>query len=180
MNTEAVAGAVAVNGNGQSLTKDNNISLSSTTRRRKYPGWTEQNDHCRLKSNSVKVVSEKENKDNYDDAADPFLSPPPNKNKNMVSAPKKKNKNLLRTVLFQHRSSSSSYDPMTYYHKTPSSTLMELPPCTPLLEFNSKMEYRATPRVLLEQFDDGSGTAVSSLGITAGDFGRIASLLEKV
>ena len=94
----------------------------------------------------------------------------------MVSAPKKKNKNLLRTVLFQHRSSYSYDDPMTYYHKTPSSTLMELPPCTPLLEFNSKMEYRATPRVLLEQFDDGSGTA--SLGITAGDFGRIASLLE--
>ena len=137
-----------------------------------------QNDHRRLKSNSVKVVSEKENEGNYDTAAAQFLSPPPNKNKNMVSAPKKKNKNLLRTVLFQHRSSSSSYDPMTYYHKTPSSTLMELPPCTPLLEFNSKMEYRATPRVLLEQFDDGSGTAVSSLGITAGDFGRIASLLE--
>ena len=58
---------------------------------------------------------------------------------------------------------------------------MELPPCTPLLEFKNKKEYRsATPRVLLEQFEDGSGTAASSLGITAGDFGRIASLLEKV
>jgi hypothetical protein len=121
-----------------------------------------------------------------------------NKNLTAVSAPqKKKHKNLLRTILL-----GPSYDPMSYYHKTTTTTttpssssaaaavttlLMELPPCTPLLpEFNNskkQVEYRATPRVLLEQFEDKkkgntTTTTVSPSGISADDFVKVALLLE--
>lgn len=133
-----------------------------------------QDDHRRLNSNGTNA-SGKENEGNTSsDAVHYFLSPPPNKNKkNMMSAPKKKK--LARTTTMQLRHDHPSYNPVTYYHKTPSSSstdavmvLMTLPPCTALLDFNSNKEYLdlATPRVLLDQFEkDTTATAAPpSLG----------------
>jgi len=139
---------------------------------------------------------EKENEEGNNNSSSKFLSPLPTKNKNFkVSAPQKKdkNKNLLRTMLLLNKD-----NPMSFYHKTttPSSSssslatttttlLMELPPCTPLLpEFNNSkqwVEYLATPRVLLEQFEkvNNASTAATTIsGISADDFVKVALLLE--
>lgn len=93
----------------------------------------------------------------------------------MVSAPKKKKK-LLRTMHSGHTHHHPSHDPMTYFHTTtPSSSstdatmvLMELPPCTALLDFNSKKEYLdlATPRVLLDQFEKDVTASCSSSSLS--------------
>lgn len=109
---------------------------------------------------------------------------------------KKKKKNLLRNVLL--RPAYHEYDNSVvgddYFYETPLSkttTLMDLPPCTPLREIihpNMKDRHRhatshsgttatcCTPRVLMDTFEKLNTADASDL--TAGDFMMIASLLD--
>ena len=122
----------------------NTTSLSPTQVQRK---------NCHMKATNKKLGSEKENKDSC--GHQQLFSPPPSKKNSEVSAPKKKDKRLLRTLPLSSHMNNVNH-PMKYYHKTPSSsepsslTNTELLPCTPLLEFKSKKEYLATPRVLFD------------------------------
>ena len=117
------------------------------------------------------------------------------------AAPKKKQKNLLRNVLL--RPAYHEYDNSVvgddYFYETPLSkttTLMDLPPCTPLREIihpNMKDRHHyattchysgtttttttcCTPRVLMDTFEKLNTADASDL--TAGDFMMIASLLD--
>jgi hypothetical protein len=116
------------------------------------------------------------------------------------AAPKKKQKNLLRNVLL--RPAYHEYDNSVvgddYFYETPLSkttTLMDLPPCTPLREIihpNMKDRHASsggaamtsgvststccTPRVLMDTFEKLNTADASDL--TAGDFMMIASLLD--
>ena len=130
-----------------------------------------------------------------------LLSPPLVRTKGDMSAtpaaPQKKKKNLLRNVLL--RPAYHEYDNSTvgddYFYETPLSkttTLMDLPPCTPLREIIHpdimKNRHRhatshsgttttcCTPRVLMDTFDKLNTADASDL--TAGDFMMIASLLD--
>ena len=111
---------------------------------------------------------------------------------------KKKKKNLLRNVLL--RPAYHEYDNSVvgddYFYETPLSkttTLMDLPPCTPLREIihpNMKDRHRhgttchysgttttcCTPRVLMDTFEKLNTADASDL--TAGDFMMIASILD--
>eukprot|EP00573_Skeletonema_grethae_P005554 CAMPEP_0201710010 /NCGR_PEP_ID=MMETSP0578-20130828/58020_1 /ASSEMBLY_ACC=CAM_ASM_000663 /TAXON_ID=267565 /ORGANISM="Skeletonema grethea, Strain CCMP 1804" /LENGTH=384 /DNA_ID=CAMNT_0048199015 /DNA_START=50 /DNA_END=1206 /DNA_ORIENTATION=- len=181
------AAVAAVTGKGSSSSK--NRSTASRTRRRKYSGLTEQDDHRQLESNGTNAMG-KENEGNHSEEDVYFLSPPPNKNKkNFMSAPKKKNNKLLRTTMQQFRHDHSFYDPMTYFHTTPSSStdattvLMTLPPCTPLLEFNSKKEYldlATTPRVLLDQFEKDITAATAFFECAGGNEGGVEKKIFSV
>ena len=118
------------------------------------------------------------------------------------AAPRKKKKNLLRNVLLRpaYREYDNSVVGDDYFYETPLSkttTLMDLPPCTPLREIiypNMKDRHHhattchhsgttttttttcCTPRVLMDTFEKLNTADASDL--TAGDFMMIASLLD--